>query len=574
MFFAARMCHVAFVTSIDVWYSSPENRHRYMKAFKDQFRQTGKADYTAYMKTHPETISETFGDEGTSEGQMVKAIVLPSCVAMAIGGVMMRCGGSCMSTYMAHAARGLVTPFGLLMVLQTPVVSGAGTGNKDIRQGKAVSSIMLLYQMNWVMLHFIGFFAFLGPAVLIELPIAFYEISTGAGGLYGHDESMLIQYCRLVFAMMRVICGICLIFSAPFLATEKTKNPNTLGALKWRAEFTVGEFGATQMYFNALSVLVQPGVGLYSGPDVVILVLLTLEAFRIFFVHGIFWYVVMRRWDSIDWAAEMKRRVPAQGPVMQGLRALSGDELTHSHAVQAGVIDTSEWIVKASTYLPASLVATGCKYPKMKALVMKPDNYENWQAMEFHELGTEDLDNWNKDLARMMQVLPSADTLFIPYGLYKLEMNHPKALLTLSDYKTDVAKMGPVVPNEITGTCGEDVALDITKKVLDDPRGAFLATQPFAEALQISGKTVDLYKLFGELSDAAAIANTSQPQVGSGQDAPLLTSNPALGLEIQIRGVKKAPPTIVARMPKGQVLPPDWASMPKAAEALPASIAK
>jgi hypothetical protein len=34
--FAARMCHAAFVASIDVWYSSPANRHVYFKAFKDK----------------------------------------------------------------------------------------------------------------------------------------------------------------------------------------------------------------------------------------------------------------------------------------------------------------------------------------------------------------------------------------------------------------------------------------------------------------------------------------------------------------------------------------------------------
>lgn len=44
-------------------------------------------------RTHPETISETFGNEATSEGQMVKAMVLPSTIMMAIGGIMMRCGG-------------------------------------------------------------------------------------------------------------------------------------------------------------------------------------------------------------------------------------------------------------------------------------------------------------------------------------------------------------------------------------------------------------------------------------------------------------------------------------------------
>lgn len=47
--------------------------------------ETGKADFSALMKTHPETISETFGDEATSEGQMVKALVQPSATIMAIG---------------------------------------------------------------------------------------------------------------------------------------------------------------------------------------------------------------------------------------------------------------------------------------------------------------------------------------------------------------------------------------------------------------------------------------------------------------------------------------------------------
>ena len=51
--------------------------------------------------------------------------------------------------FIFHAARGLMTPFGLLMVLQTPVVSGAGEGNREIREGKSVSNYELLYQLNW-----------------------------------------------------------------------------------------------------------------------------------------------------------------------------------------------------------------------------------------------------------------------------------------------------------------------------------------------------------------------------------------------------------------------------------------
>ena len=293
VFFAARLCHAAFVTSIDVWYASPANRVKYYKAFREKYQRTGKADYSTLMKVHPETISETFGDESTSEGQMVKALVLPSTVVMAIGGIMMRCGGSDMWGFIWHAARGLLTPFGLLMVLQTPVVSGASGGNVAIREGKAVSNIELLYQMNWVALHMLGFFCFLGPAVFIELPIAIMELAQGDGIQQSWEGEACIQNARMVLAAMRVLCAVLLLFAAPFLAKTKTRNPNTLSALKWRAEFTVGEFGATQMYFNALSVWLQPGVGPYSWVDVVFLSLFALEAFRIFFVHALWTLILM-----------------------------------------------------------------------------------------------------------------------------------------------------------------------------------------------------------------------------------------------------------------------------------------
>ena len=57
--------------------------------------------------------------------------------------------GEDMWGFIFHAARGLMTPVGLLMVLQTPVVSGAGDGNREIREGRAVSNVELLYQLNW-----------------------------------------------------------------------------------------------------------------------------------------------------------------------------------------------------------------------------------------------------------------------------------------------------------------------------------------------------------------------------------------------------------------------------------------
>ena len=52
---AARMCHAAFVASIDVWYSSPANRHVYFKAFKEKYNKTGKVDYSALMRRSSKT---------------------------------------------------------------------------------------------------------------------------------------------------------------------------------------------------------------------------------------------------------------------------------------------------------------------------------------------------------------------------------------------------------------------------------------------------------------------------------------------------------------------------------------
>jgi len=585
VYFAARMCHAAFVASIDVWYSSPANRHVYFKAFKDKFHKTGKVDYSALMRTHPETISETFGNEATSEGQMVKAMVLPSTIMMAIGGIMMRCGGEDMWGFIFHAARGLMTPFGLLMVLQTPVVSGAGAGNREIREGKKVSNIELLYQMNWVILHFLGFAAFLGPVVFIELPVAILELVNGEGFSSSMDGDGWLKNARMVLIIMRILCAVLLIIAAPFLGKSKTRNPNTLGALKWRAEFDVGEFGASQMYFNALSVWLQPGVGPYSTVSLVILALLALEAFRIFFCHAVYWLFIMCIWDSIDWAAEMKRNVPAQGPFMQGLREATNDELVFLHGVQAGVPDSSEWIVKASGYLPSSKVATGCKYDKIKMLVLKPDNYENFRAMDFCDLTQDDLNNWNADLSRVLTALPSADTLFIPCGFYKMDMLIPKILLSLNDYETDVENLG-VSPNEMgVPELDADIALDITNYFLTDRRCSFLSMGSFAAQLREKGKLTEFYQVVAEIgmqieSSAKAVAkltdmdyeSASENDIESDADAPLLALDGSIPLayEIQIRGVHAAGCRMILRVPKAQTLPSGWQNLPKV-DVIPAS---
>lgn len=46
--------------------------------------------------------------------------------------------------------------------------------------------------------------------------------------------------------------------------------------------------------------------------------------------------------------------------------------------------------------------------------------------MDFCDLTQDDLNNWNADLSRVLTALPSADTLFIPCGFYKMETWHHK----------------------------------------------------------------------------------------------------------------------------------------------------
>lgn len=113
-------------------------------------------------------------------------------------------------------------------------------------------------------MHFLGFAAFLGPVVLIELPVAIIELVNSEGFVGSFNDDGWLKNARMVLIIMRILCAVLLVVAAPFLGKSKTRNPNTLSALKWRAEFDVGEFGASQMYFNALSVWLQPGVGPYS----------------------------------------------------------------------------------------------------------------------------------------------------------------------------------------------------------------------------------------------------------------------------------------------------------------------
>lgn len=39
--------------------------------------------------------------------------------------------------------------------------------------------------------------------------------------------------------------------------------------------------------------------------------------------------------------------------------------------------------------------------------------------MDFPDLAEDDLDLWNGDLAKALSQMPSADTIFFPFGTYK-----------------------------------------------------------------------------------------------------------------------------------------------------------
>ena len=256
--------------------------------------------------------------------------------------------------------------------------------------------------------------------------------------------------------------------------------------------------------------------------------------------------------------------------------------------------DYTEIAVQRSTYLPASLVATGCKYPPLhlgfstvlsnfddetssrgdavglrrKLLLLKPDSYENFRAMDFHELSDEDLLYWHTDLSRILAALPSADTLFIPHGGYKLSMNEPKVLLSLGDYEADVKQLG-VSPNHLPAfDSPDDMALDVSAMVISDPRAAFLASVPLAESLR-RGMALGLYQLFADFGSqiqeaieahkkGASICESDEEaawsEAESEEDEPLIRTDLPVSYEVQIRGVNRSPPSIAARPPTGHLL--------------------
>lgn len=71
----------------------------------------------------------------------------------------------------------------------------------------------------------------------------------------------------------------------------------------------------------------------------------------------------------------------------------------------------------------------------------------------------------------------------------------PKALLSLSDYETDVENLG-VVANELGVPDSEaDIAFDLTNFLMPDQRCSFLSVGvSFASQLRDQGKLTDFYQ--------------------------------------------------------------------------------
>ncbi|CAE7508707.1 rsph10b [Symbiodinium natans] len=555
VFFATRTCHWAFVSAIHIWWISPRNRNEYIKDFAAEAAK-GNVDMTLMLKYHPETMSETFGDTSTTEHQIVEASVRPAAHLLLLGNVLMHIKGGDIFSCALHALRGAIAPFGLMMVMNTPVISGAGGSNSRLRRGLPISDLDILYVFQWVLLHFVGFFCFLGPTTLIELPVAVLEVFNPPRLAEGEEWHWAAELLWYFLACLRVVCPILMLRACPILfAPAQAKNPNTFTMKKWYAEFCVGELGSAVMYFNAVSVFVLPGRS-YGVMDAVLILVMLAESLRILCVWGIWSLWLLRAWDTIDFHYEcMTRSTMSHGPVMTGLRKLTNRQLVFLHAVQAGHYDPTEWCVTSSP-VPIWLVngALGVAQGPVRLFVFRPELYENFHAFDFVDVQVEDLDLFREDMLAVIDALPTASTLFFPFGdQYKKKVRRPFLCLSCEDFDAEVARIaGPKqkantdVP-EASDT--EEVAYDITEKVLQMagcPRQ--FQMQSFCRALSEEGGAIIL-RLFGQLVNEQGYEEAERPDLGP-------------HYEVQVRGLRSRS-TFVLRTQKSQKLPPGWADLPQ-----------
>eukprot|EP00439_Symbiodinium_sp_Y106_P062796 s2313_g9.t1 len=396
---------------------------------------------------HAKTMSETFGDTSTTEFQIVEATARPAAHLLLLGNVMMHLkGGDIFSCCLPLAQSGIIdkdAPFGLMMVMNTPVISGAGGSNARMRQYLPVSDLDTLYVFQWVLLHLVGFFFFLGPTTLIELPVAVLELfnppelAEGETWLWA-PQWHASQYC-LEENIRSSVCPILLLRALPILFSDKVTSPNTWRMKKWYAEFCVGEPGSVVMYFNAVSVFVLPGRS-YGFLDAAA-VQENFFLLEVADVWGIWSLWLLHAWDTIDFKYEcMARSTMSQGPEADGptagrLSASRGQVFLH--AVQAGHYDPTEWCVTSSP-VPKWLVngALGVAQGPVRQFVLRPELYENFHAFDFLDV---------QDMLAVLDALPTATTLFFPFGdHYKKKVRRPFLCLSCADFDAEVARIaGP-----------------------------------------------------------------------------------------------------------------------------------
>ncbi|CAJ1403694.1 unnamed protein product [Effrenium voratum] len=542
VFFATRICHWAFVNAIHTWWLSPKNRSMYFKDFAAAAAK-GNVDMTLIMKHHPETISETFGDESTSEFQIVEATVRPAATVLLVGNMMMHLKGGGVFQCLLSALRGCIAPFGLMMVVSTPVISGGGGCNARMRLSLPTADLNLLYIFQWVFLHFVGFACFVGPSLLWELPAAVLDLFNPPQPEAGQTWPQIPRILWYCLTSLRMVCPILMLRAAPYLFTEEAKNPNTLRAKKWYGEYCVGEFGAAVMYFNALSVFFLPGQGPYSIMDKVVIGAMLLDSFRILLFYGLWSMWVLHAWDEIDWKYEcMSRTTMSHGPVMKALRTLTDRQLVFLHAVQAGQFDPTEWHVTSSP-LPTWIIngALGVAQGHVRQFVIRPENYTNFLAYDFMDLQKDDLELFSEDLLAVISALPSTATLFFPFGdIYKKTVRRPFLCLSCEDFEAEIERIGVKANTDLPSCRDDEVAFDITDKVLGmEGCPAAFQTRGFCEALAEDGSMI--LALFGQLLNPQGYKEVERPDLGP-------------HYEVQVR----LPQRFILRTLKEQKLPEGW----------------
>lgn len=193
-------------------------------------------------------------------------------------------------------------------------------------------------------------------------------------------------------------------------------------------------------------------------------------------------------------------------------------------------------------------------HPKVKQFIAHPVIYKNVAALSFHHLDADDLKDFCAELWKVLQALKTADTLYLPYGpIFKCYRKLPYLRISCTDH---VAEMTQILTAARSAGCTgveepntdmmpsphlNEVAFDITEKVLTDDKTSFLAKLPLLQAFaNRDDSLVAMYQLFGSIMESDAKWPKGaffMPQ--EYEQCPTY--------EVQIRGIRNAAPKIVLR---------------------------